>query len=221
MRNIYAVEIQDKHYRDILWCQVCCIKLWWLFAFLHTVDMKIVTPALRQTVTAISTTNTWCTIFKRDSFNIKVHVVYKILALVLAIISLLDQQKTLLLSLHLEVWVTVFVSTVCISQFMQPMVMMSSCNIQCHNCYILRSGVMSQPFLLNIPLAIWEVKNFSNITGVLRLWFSQSWSGKRYNFHVTANQVMNIKWFPLEKWHSTVFPMRNQSKINSQGQIHE
>ena len=37
--------------------------------------------------------NTWWTIFKRDSFNIKVHVVYKILALVLANISLLDQQK--------------------------------------------------------------------------------------------------------------------------------
>ena len=56
-------------------------------------DTKTVTPALRQTVTAISTTNTRCTIFKRDSFNIKVHIVYNILALVLAIISLLDQQK--------------------------------------------------------------------------------------------------------------------------------
>ena len=61
--------------------------------YLHTVDTKTVTPALRQTVTAISTSNTRCTIFKRDSFNIKVHVVYKILALVLAIRSLLDQQK--------------------------------------------------------------------------------------------------------------------------------
>ena len=80
--------------------------------------MKTVTPALRQTVTAISTTNTRCTIFKRDSFNIKVHIVYKILALVLAIISLLDQQKTLLLSLHLEVGVTVFVSTECSCLFL-------------------------------------------------------------------------------------------------------
>ena len=59
----------------------------------HTVDTKTVTPTLRQTVTAISTTNTRRTIFKRDSFNIKVHIVYKVLALVLAIISLLDQQK--------------------------------------------------------------------------------------------------------------------------------
>ena len=59
----------------------------------HTVDTKTVTPAQRQTVTAVSTTNTRCTIFKQDSFNIKVHIVYKILALVLAIISLLDQQK--------------------------------------------------------------------------------------------------------------------------------
>ena len=33
------------------------------------------------------------TIFKRDNFNIYVHIVYKILALLLAIISLLDQQK--------------------------------------------------------------------------------------------------------------------------------
>ena len=73
----------------------------------HTVD----TPALRQTVTTISTTNTLCTIFEQDSINIKVHVVYKILALVSAIISLLDQQKKLLLSL--QVGVTVFVSTVC------------------------------------------------------------------------------------------------------------
>ena len=54
---------------------------------LHTVDTKTVTPALRQTVTTISTTNIWCTIIKQDSFNIKVHVVYKVLALVLAIIS--------------------------------------------------------------------------------------------------------------------------------------
>ena len=52
-------------------------------------------------------------ISKRDSFNIKVHIVYKILALLLAIISLLDQQKTLLLSLHLEEGVTVFMSIVC------------------------------------------------------------------------------------------------------------
>ena len=56
-------------------------------------DMKTVAPALRQTVTAISTTNTPCTIFKWDSFNFKVHVVYKVLSLVLGIISLLDQQK--------------------------------------------------------------------------------------------------------------------------------
>ena len=64
------------------------------FFDVHTVDMKTVTPALRQTVTAISKTNTQCTVFKWGSFNIKVHVVYKILALalVLAIISLLDQQ---------------------------------------------------------------------------------------------------------------------------------
>ena len=60
---------------------------------IHTVDTKTITPALRQTVTAFSTTNIRWTIFKRDSFNIKVHIVYKILALVLAIISLLDQQK--------------------------------------------------------------------------------------------------------------------------------
>ena len=59
---------------------------------LHTVDTKTVTPAQRQTVTAISTTNTCCTISKQESFDIKVHIVYKILALVLAIISLLDQQ---------------------------------------------------------------------------------------------------------------------------------
>ena len=77
------------------------------------VDTKTVKPALRQTVTAISTTNTRCTIFKRDSFDIKAHVVYKILALVLAVISLLDQPKTLLLSLHLEKGVTFFVSIVC------------------------------------------------------------------------------------------------------------
>ena len=57
------------------------------FFDVHTVDTKTVTPALRQTVTAISKTNTQCTIFKRGSFNIKVHVVYKVLALVLAIIS--------------------------------------------------------------------------------------------------------------------------------------
>ena len=44
----------------------------------HTVDTKTVIPALRQTVTAISTTNAWCIIFKRESFNIKVHIVHKI-----------------------------------------------------------------------------------------------------------------------------------------------
>ena len=55
-------------------------------AQVHTVDTKTVTPALRQTVTAISTTNTRCTMCKRDSFNIKVHGVYKIWALVLTII---------------------------------------------------------------------------------------------------------------------------------------
>ena len=60
------------------------------FFDVHTVDMKTVTPALRQTVTAISKTNTQCTVFKRGSFNIKVHIVYKILALVLAIASLFD-----------------------------------------------------------------------------------------------------------------------------------
>ena len=65
----------------------------------RTADTRTVTPALRQTVTAITTTNTWCTLFKWDSFNIKVHVVYMVLAL--TIISLLNQQKTLLLSLHL------------------------------------------------------------------------------------------------------------------------
>ena len=54
-----------------------------------------------------------CTIFKQDSFNIKLHIVCKISALVLAIISLLDQPKTLLLSLHLEKGVTFFVSIVC------------------------------------------------------------------------------------------------------------
>ena len=59
----------------------------------HGVDTKTVKPALRQTVTAISTTNTPCTIFKWDSFDIKVHIVFKILALVLAIILLLNQQK--------------------------------------------------------------------------------------------------------------------------------
>ena len=90
--------------------------------YLHTVDTKTVTPTLRQTVTAISTTNARCTIFKRESFNIKVHIVYKILALVLAIISLLEKNKTLLLSLHREVGATVFMSTVCNS------------NILCDSC---------------------------------------------------------------------------------------
>ena len=64
-----------------------------LCKFMHAVDTKTVIPALRQTVTVISTTKTRCTISKRDSFNIKAHIVYKILVLVLAIISLLDQQK--------------------------------------------------------------------------------------------------------------------------------
>ena len=41
----------------------------------HTVDTKTVPPALRQAVTAISTTNTQCAIFRWDSFNIKVHIV--------------------------------------------------------------------------------------------------------------------------------------------------
>ena len=41
------------------------------FFDVHTVDMKTVTPALRQTVTAISKTNTQCTVFKQGSFNIK------------------------------------------------------------------------------------------------------------------------------------------------------
>ena len=77
---------------------------WYIIISLYTlVDTKTVSPALRQTVTAISTTNTRCTIFKRDSFNIKVHIVHNILVLVLAIISLLDQQKKFILSLHLEV----------------------------------------------------------------------------------------------------------------------
>ena len=78
--------------RGLLNCSCKVIKPG-TFSQVHTGDTKTVTPALRQTVTAISTTNTWCTIFKRDSFNIKVHIVYKVLALVLAIISLLDQQK--------------------------------------------------------------------------------------------------------------------------------
>ena len=77
--------------------QVTVSSLLYLFKYhdiqLHTVDTKTVTPALRQTVTTISSTNTWYAIFKQDSFDIKVHVVYKILALVLAITSLLDQQK--------------------------------------------------------------------------------------------------------------------------------
>ena len=73
--------------------KTACIPLSVDLGPVHTVDRNTVTPALRQTVTAISTTNSRCPIFKRDSFNIKVHVVYKILALVLAIISLLDQQQ--------------------------------------------------------------------------------------------------------------------------------
>ena len=65
----------------------------WTITLIHTVDTKTLTPALRQTVTAISTTNTWCAIYKWDSLNIKIHVAYMILALVLAIISLLDEQR--------------------------------------------------------------------------------------------------------------------------------
>ena len=79
----------------------------------HTPHRKTVTPALRQTGTAINTRNTWCMIFKWDSFDNKQHIVSKPLRLVSAIISLLEQHNTPLLSLHLEVGVTVFLSDVC------------------------------------------------------------------------------------------------------------
>ena len=84
LENIFCIM---KRFTSILF------KIMTLYRNIHTVDTKTVNPALRQTVTAISTTNTRCIIFKRGSFIIKVHIVYKILALVLAIISLLDQHK--------------------------------------------------------------------------------------------------------------------------------
>ena len=52
-------------------------------------------------------------IYKWDSFDIKLYSVSKPLRLVLAVISLLEQHNTQLLSPHLEVGMTVFMSGLC------------------------------------------------------------------------------------------------------------
>ena len=70
----------------------------------RTLDKRTTTPALRQTGTAINIRNTRCIILKFDSFNIKPHIVYKPMGVVLAFISVLEQHNTPLLSQHLEVW---------------------------------------------------------------------------------------------------------------------
>ena len=80
--------------------------------------------------------------FKWDNFNIKLHIVSKPLRLVLAIVSLLEQNNTQLLSLHLKVGVTIFLSGVCELHFdfLPPfsnssMVMISAlCSINLNYC---------------------------------------------------------------------------------------
>ena len=74
----------------------------------YTLGRKTVIPALKQTGKAINIRNTWCMIFKWDFFHMKLHIVSKPSKLVSAVMLLLEQHNTPLLSLHLEVGVTVF-----------------------------------------------------------------------------------------------------------------
>ena len=70
--------------------------------FLHTPARKTVTPALRQTGTAIYIRYTWCIKFRWDSFNIKQCIIHKPLRLVSSVISLLEPYSTPSLSrMHL------------------------------------------------------------------------------------------------------------------------
>ena len=82
--------------------------------FLYTQwTQRTVTPFLKQTGRAAKTRNMLCMIFKRGCFDDNQHIVSKLLRLALTIISPLEQHN-ILLSLHLEVMVTAFLSTECI-----------------------------------------------------------------------------------------------------------
>ena len=61
---------------------------------LHTVDNKTVTPALKETGSAVNSRNTWCMIFKLSSFNNK-RLVSMLLILSLTVILLLEQHITI------------------------------------------------------------------------------------------------------------------------------
>ena len=138
-----------------LWLQKRCAERY--------TQKKTITPAMRQPGTAINARNTWCIIFKWNSLNIKLNRISKPLRLVLAVILLLEQHNTQLLSLHLEVgWQ--FFCQVCVENYMLNM----TCRkLQNESLFILTESLphiytngqkkMSPPLQYAVKAMVWYI----------------------------------------------------------------